>query len=104
MSLTIVADENIVGLEQLNRPGWTLLTLPGRAITPQHLRQADALLVRSVTAVNASLLAGSPVTFVASATSGVDHIDQDYLNRHDSGLELASVAAPGSSGYRHTDL
>lgn len=93
MSLTIVADENIVGLEQLNCPGWTLLTLPGRAITPQHLRQADALLVRSVTAVNASLLAGSPVTFVASATSGVDHIDQDYLKRHDIGF----AAAPGAN-------
>lgn len=92
MSLTIVADENIAGLEQLNRPGWTLLTLPGRAITPQHLRQADALLVRSVTAVNASLLAGSPVTFVATATSGLDHIDLDYLQRHDIGFAAAAGA------------
>jgi len=51
----------------------------GRSIMPETMRDADVLLVRSVTPVNADLLRGSRVRFVASATSGIDHVDTDYL-------------------------
>lgn len=93
MPLTVVADENIPGLEQVSGPGLNLQIMPGRGIDARHLRQADALLVRSVTPVNHSLLAGSPVSFVGSATSGVDHVDLDYLRRHSIGF----AAAPGAN-------
>lgn len=53
--------------------------LPGRAITRETIRDADALIVRSVTTVNAALLDDSPIRFVGTATTGVDHIDQQYL-------------------------
>lgn len=52
--------------------------LPGRAIERIHVKDADALIVRSVTRVNADLLEGSSVSFVASATSGTDHIDMAW--------------------------
>ena len=65
--------------------------LDGRAINSQWVRDADVLLVRSVTRVNAELLAGSNVRFVASATSGTDHIDSDYLNQ--AGIKFSF--APG---------
>lgn len=93
MSLTVVADENIPGLEQISAPGLNLQVLPGREITSRHLRQADALLVRSVTRVDADLLDGSPVRFVGTATSGLDHVDQHLLQRRSIGF----AAAPGAN-------
>ncbi len=53
--------------------------LPARAITPASLRDAHALIVRSVIGVDAALLDRSPVQFVGTTTTGVDHIDQRYL-------------------------
>lgn len=67
--------------------------LDGRGIDPPAVREADALLVRSVTPVNAALLKGSAVRFVGSATSGIDHIDRAYLAS--AGIEFAH--APGSN-------
>jgi erythronate-4-phosphate dehydrogenase len=53
----------------------------GRDLRPEDIRDADALVVRSVTPVNASTLEGSSVRFVAGASAGIDHIDQDYLKK-----------------------
>ena len=67
--------------------------LPGRAITPATISDADILLVRSITPVNESLLAGSAVKFVGTATAGVDHFDIEAIER----LGVAWAAAPGSN-------
>jgi len=66
-------------------------TRPGRAISRGDLADADVLLVRSVTAVNRSLLEGTPVRFVGSATIGTDHVDTDYLAQQG----IAFSNAPG---------
>lgn len=63
----------------------------GRALRPADLDDCDILLVRSVTRVDAALLANSPVRFVGTATAGTDHIDLNYL--HQRGIAFA--AAPG---------
>ena len=52
-------------------------------LKPDDIRDADALVVRSVTPVNAALLDGSSVRFVAAASAGIDHVDQGYLKTHD---------------------
>jgi erythronate-4-phosphate dehydrogenase len=49
---------------------------------PENVRDADALIVRSITPINSSLLDASSVRFVASASAGTDHVDQDYLKKH----------------------
>lgn len=67
--------------------------LPGRAITREAVADARILAVRSVTKVNADLLDGTGVAFVGTATIGVDHIDEAYLERR--GIGFAS--APGSN-------
>lgn len=67
--------------------------LPGRDITPDTICDADILLVRSITAVNESLLAGSSVQFVGTATAGVDHFDIEAIER----LGISWSAAPGSN-------
>jgi len=50
-----------------------------RDLTPENIRDADALIVRSVTPIQSPLLDGSSVRFVAAASAGVDHIDPAYL-------------------------
>lgn len=87
----IIADENIPAVESVFGSCAELQLLPGRSISPAAVRDADALLVRSVTRVDQRLLAGSRVRFVGSATAGVDHIDEPWLEQQ--GIDFA--AAPG---------
>jgi len=89
--MKIVADENMPDVEARFRPFGEVVTLPGRRIRAGDLRDADALLVRSVTLVDEDLLAGSKVRFVGTATIGTDHVDLDYLHRQG----IAFSSAPG---------
>lgn len=77
MSL-IVADENMPALSLFSDAA-TVVKKPGRYLTKEEVGDADTLLVRSITQVNASLLAGSAVRFVGSATIGTDHVDTAWL-------------------------
>lgn len=63
------------GLAGLAGAGVELRPRPGRRIGRADLVDADALLVRSVTPVDARLLAHTAVRFVGSATAGTDHVD-----------------------------
>ncbi len=65
--------------------------VPGRPIPVEALADAQALMVRSVTKVNASLLSGTAVKFVGTATAGTDHVDQQWLGEAGIGFS----AAPG---------
>ena len=93
MSLRIVADAHIPDLEKAFADLGEVVALPGPEIDPASLTDADLLLVRSETRVDANLLKGSGVAFVGSATSGVDHIDLKYLQKAGIGF----CAAPGSN-------
>lgn len=89
--MKIVVDENIpYGREAFASLG-EVVTVPGRGIAPEHVRDAELLMVRSVTKVNDSLLAGSKIRFVATATIGEDHIDKPWLKAQ--GIRFSS--APG---------
>lgn len=77
--MKIVADENMPLVKELFGPFAEVQLIAGRKITAQHLGDADALLVRSVTQVNHILLQYTKIKFVGSATIGTDHIDRDYL-------------------------
>lgn len=89
--MKIVADENIACLHDTFGTLGELLTRPGRSLAANDVESADALIVRSVTRVDETLLAGSRVRFVGSCTIGTDHIDLDYLAR--AGIRFAY--APG---------
>ncbi|MGI9251842.1 MAG: 4-phosphoerythronate dehydrogenase [Pseudohongiellaceae bacterium] len=78
--MKIVADDEIAAVAELFAQCGELQLLPGREISRAHLKDADALLIRSVTRVDAELLKDTPVRFVGTATSGINHIDVDYLN------------------------
>ena len=91
--MRIVGDANIPLLADAFGPLGEVAALPADRITPEALRSADALLVRSVTRVDEALLAESTVRFVATATIGFDHIDRAYLSRRGMGFAYA----PGSN-------
>jgi len=91
--LKILADENIPAVEHYLGSQARVNRFNGRALQHSQLRDVDVLLVRSVTRVDEALLAGTPTKFVGTATSGVDHIDRDYLTRQ--GITFAY--APGSN-------
>jgi len=86
----IVADENIPFVRQAFESMGDVVTAPGRQMNARMVADADALLVRSVTKVNAELLDGSAVRFVGTATIGTDHLDTAYLDRR--GITWAAAA------------
>lgn len=89
--MKIVADQNMPLVTELFGQYGDVTLLPGRQIVPADVRDADVLLVRSTTRVDRSLLAGSRVGFVGSATIGTDHVDTGWLDTQ--GIAFAS--APG---------
>jgi len=91
--MKIIADQNIPYVKECFSSIGDVTLTGGRDVTPELLKDADILLVRSITKVNADLLEGSAVKFVATATIGTEHIDQGYLDEHRIGF----ASAPGSN-------
>src|SRR5438094_9873711 len=87
--MQIVADENIPYVREAFGSLGTIRLVSGREIVPAHVQDADILLTRSVTRVNAELLGASQVRFVGSATIGVDHVDLAYLRSRGIGFAYA---------------
>ncbi len=89
--MRIVVDQRIPFVEEAFGAFGEVVKFDSRAIDSAAVKDADALLVRSETKVDAKLLEGSKVRFVGTATIGTDHVDAGYLKR--SGIVFAS--APG---------
>ncbi|ORM79201.1 4-phosphoerythronate dehydrogenase PdxB [Pantoea eucrina] len=89
--MKILVDENMPYARELFSRTGEVVAVPGRPLPEAELRDASALMVRSVTPVNAALLAGTPVKFVGTATAGTDHVDQPSLQAAGIGFS----AAPG---------
>jgi len=93
-AMLIYADENIPFAQEFFSPFGEVRRVRGRELTPSSVRDADALLVRSVTQVDDALLAGGErLRFVGSATAGTDHVDLDALARRG----VAFACAPGAN-------
>ena len=87
---TVVAETVLLGREAFETLG-EVVVVPDRQIGPQHLKDADALVIRSKTKVTPELLAGSAVRFIGTATAGFEHIDVQTLGKNGIGW----CAAPG---------
>lgn len=71
-----------------------VVVVPDRQIEPEHLKDADALIIRSKTDVRPELLEGSAVRFVGTATAGFEHLS--WLASRSSALQSVGwCAAPG---------
>lgn len=88
--LQIIADENLALTDYFFADVAKIDYRAGRGINADDVKNADALLVRSVTKVNEALLSASPVKFVGSATIGTDHVDLDYLKSQQ--IDFANAA------------
>lgn len=86
----VVCDEKIAITDRLARLPVELQLVPGRAINQSLLKDASALLIRTITAVDASLLIDTNVRFVGTASAGIDHIDTELLERR--GIGFANAA------------
>ncbi len=94
----IVVDQNMPGIDELFGDFAEIVRSEGRSINNQILRDADALLCRSITQVNRELLKNTSVKFVGTATIGTDHLDIDWLESQQinwanaAGCNAAAVA------------
>ncbi|GGP46425.1 erythronate-4-phosphate dehydrogenase [Shewanella algicola] len=78
--MKIIADENMPYVDALFGDLGEIEYVNGRNLTAEQVCDADVLLVRSVTKVNAALLDNAQkLKFVGSATIGTDHVAVDYL-------------------------
>lgn len=77
--MKVIVDHKIPYIEEaIRRVADEVVFLPGHAFTPEVVKDADALIVRTRTHCNRALLQGSKVKFIATATIGFDHIDTAY--------------------------
>ncbi len=90
--MKVIVDENIPYIKgTLETIADDVIYAPGRGFTPELIKDADALIIRTRTYCNRSLLEGSKVQFIATATIGFDHIDTKYC--HEAGIKWTN--APG---------
>lgn len=102
--MKIIADEKIPFLEG-RIEGAELVRLPAPDITREVLMDADAILTRTRTHCDASLLEGTDIRMVATATIGTDHIDLDWCRAN--GIEVRNAPgcnAPGVALYVWSSL
>ena len=104
--MKVVVDDKIPYIhEAIAQVADEVVYLPGKAITTDDVRDADALIVRTRTRCDQHLLKGSRVQFIATATIGFDHLDTEYLRE----AGIAWTNCPGCNAgsvaqYLHTSL
>ncbi len=89
--IKIVIDNKIPFIEGVLEKVANLVYIPGNLIGRSNLIDADALLIRTRTKCDESLLKGTSIKFIASATIGFDHIDTNYCD----GNGIKWTNAPG---------
>lgn len=95
--MKVVIDEKIPYIaDALASMGCDVVALPGVAIENAHLRDASALFVRTRTICNESLLAGTAVRFIGTATIGYDHIDAAYCAKNNIAWSNAAGCNAGA--------
>jgi erythronate-4-phosphate dehydrogenase len=76
--IRIISDDKIPFLKGVLEPYAEVIYLPGKQIDNKVLKEADGLLVRTRTKCNETLLTGTNVKFIGTATIGYDHIDTKF--------------------------
>lgn len=106
--MTVLVDNQMTLLITLLAPHVNVIPFEGRTTGIESISalrdnilttKASALIVRSTTIVNALLLQGTPIRFVATATAGTDHVDTDYLRAEN----ITFTSAPGSNANAVAD-
>lgn len=78
--INLVADENILLLDELFGDLAQITRVNGRTISAAQVAHADALVLRSTAKVTPALLTHSKVQFVGTCTIGTDHLATDFMD------------------------
>lgn len=78
--MKIVADNTIPFLKGIPEEFAEVTYLPSTAFSSSSVKEADALIVRSIDKCTRELLEGSRVKLITTATIGFDHIDTAYCD------------------------
>jgi erythronate-4-phosphate dehydrogenase len=80
--IKIIADDKIPFLKGALEPYAEVVYLPGKMIDRKAVMNADALLIRTRTKCTETILKGTSVKFIGTATIGFDHIDTRYCEKN----------------------
>ncbi len=80
--IKIVADKTIPYLQGILEDFAEVTYLSSEEFTPLAVKDADALIVRSINKCTPELLEGSRIKLITTATIGFDHIDTAYCEKH----------------------
>lgn len=80
--MLIIADKNIPYLKGIAEQFGDVKYLAANEFTKQSIKDADTLIVRTVTNFGKEILEGSKVKLICSATIGYDHIDTKYCEEN----------------------
>ena len=97
--MNIIADATLPNLVELFPKPFKISTYQSQEALSKMLPFVDVLICRSTLQVDATLLANSHIQCVATASSGIDHIDSPYLNSH----HIKLFDAKGSNANAVTD-
>jgi erythronate-4-phosphate dehydrogenase len=93
--MIIAVDEKIPYWEQAFPQAGEVRLFSARKVRTADLGEAEAMVVRSVTRVDAQLLEGTRVRFVGTATIGMDHLDEKYLRER--GIYFTNAAGSNAN-------
>ena len=79
--MKIIADNTVPYLKGVLEPIADVSYLDSKEFTPTNIKDADALIVRSIDKCTRELLEGSRVRLITTATIGYDHIDTRYCEK-----------------------
>ncbi|MBA2650130.1 MAG: 4-phosphoerythronate dehydrogenase [Legionella sp.] len=97
--MNILADASLNGLSEAFPAPFVITTYKQEDEITVLLRNQDVLLCRSTLKVNAALLKQHALRYVATASSGIDHIDLSYLKSN----QIQVLDAKGSNANAVTD-
>lgn len=96
--IKIIADDKIPFLKGALEPFADVVYLPGKEISREVLKGADALLIRTRTKCTESLIKGTTIRFIGTATIGFDHIDTQYCENNN--IEWTNAPGCNSSSVQ----
>lgn len=80
--MKIIIDNKIPFIKGILEPFAEIRYLSPEQINNTNIKDADALIIRSVTKCNNDLLHNTKIKFIATATIGFDHIDTNYCKEN----------------------
>lgn len=94
--MKIVADIDVPFLKGVFEPWADVVYKKGTEISHEDVLDADAMIIRTRTRCDASLLDGTKIRMIATATIGMDHIDLNYCSEH--GIVVSNSAGCNAGG------